>query len=90
MSRVLTTGEMAASIVHEVNQPLAAIATYANACLRWLRREVHDLKEAENAADGVIENALRAGDVIKGLRELVKGRPPNHSRSILTRSFTTS
>jgi len=77
MSRVLTIGEMAASIVHEVNQPLAAIATYANAWLRWLRREVPDLKEAENAADGVIENALRAGDVIKGLRELVKGRPPN-------------
>ena len=77
MSRGLTIGEMAASIAHEVNQPLAAIATYANACLRWLRREVPDLKEAENAADNVIENALRAGDVIKGLRELVKGRPPN-------------
>jgi PAS domain S-box-containing protein len=77
MSRVLMIGEMAASIAHEVNQPLAAIAADAGACLRWLRREVPDLKEAENAAHRVMENALRAGDVIKSVRELVKRLPAN-------------
>jgi len=77
MSRVLMIGEIAASIAHEVNQPLAAIVTGAGACLHWLRGQVPDLKEAENAAHRVMENALRAGDVIKGVRELVKRRPAN-------------
>ena len=45
VTRLTTMGELAASIAHEVNQPLAAVVTNANACLRWLDRESPDLDE---------------------------------------------
>ena len=46
VTRVTALGELAASIAHEVNQPLAAVVTNAAACLRWLDREPPNLKEA--------------------------------------------
>ena len=46
VTRVTTLGELTASIAHEVNQPLAAIVTNGEACLRWLDRELPDLDEA--------------------------------------------
>ena len=69
-ARVMTLGELAASIAHEINQPLAAIATSGNACLRWLDRTPPDLDAARQAAVRIVQDAHRAGDVIRGLRAL--------------------
>jgi PAS domain S-box-containing protein len=69
-ARVMTLGELAASIAHEINQPLAAIATSGNACLRWLDRTPPDRDAARQAAVRIIQDAHRAGDVIRGLRAL--------------------
>jgi signal transduction histidine kinase len=71
-NRVTTMGELAASIAHEVNQPLAAVALNANACLRWLARESPDLDEAREAARRVIRDGNRANEVITRLRALVQ------------------
>ena len=66
----MTLGELAASIAHEINQPLTAIATSGNACLRWLDRTPPDLDAARHAAARIVQDAHRAGDVIRGLRAL--------------------
>jgi C4-dicarboxylate-specific signal transduction histidine kinase len=75
VSRVTTMGEMAASIAHEVNQPLAGIVTNANAGLRWLAAELPNLNEAREAIRRIIRDGNRAGDVISRMRALFeKGR----------------
>jgi C4-dicarboxylate-specific signal transduction histidine kinase len=68
-------GELAASIAHEVNQPLAAVVANANACHRWLDRDVPDVQQAKAAAQRVIKDGKRAGDVIAGIRSLFKKSP---------------
>jgi C4-dicarboxylate-specific signal transduction histidine kinase len=80
VTRVATLGELAASIAHEVSQPLADLASNAGACLCWLGREVPDLDEARKSAQHIIENAHRAGDVIKGIRSLVRKSPGEPER----------
>jgi PAS domain S-box-containing protein len=70
--RVTTMGEMASSIAHEVNQPLCAIVTNGNACLRWLRAVPPNLDEAEEAAQRIIRDGNRASEVIAHIRGLVK------------------
>ena len=78
MTRLTMMGELAASIVHEVNQPLAAMVTNANACLRWLNRESPDLAEAQEAIRRIIRDGNRGSDVIARIRALLrKGRPSN-------------
>jgi len=72
VSRVTTMGELAASIAHEVNQPLAGIVTNANASLRWLVRESPNLGEACDAIRRIIRDGNRAGDVIARMRALLK------------------
>jgi C4-dicarboxylate-specific signal transduction histidine kinase len=72
MSRVMTIGTLTASIAHEVNQPLAAIAANSSACLRWLDRDEPDLNEARSAAERMIKDAQRASDVIQRIRDVVK------------------
>jgi C4-dicarboxylate-specific signal transduction histidine kinase len=72
VTRVMTMGELAASIAHEVNQPLAAIVTNANACLRWLAGESPNLDEARQTARRIIRDGNRAGDVIGRIRTLLK------------------
>ena len=69
-ARVMTLGELAASIAHEINQPLTAIASSGNACLRWLGRTPPDLDAARHAAARIVQDAHRAGDVMRGLRAL--------------------
>lgn len=78
VTRVSTMGELTASIAHEVNQPLAAVVTNGEACLRWLRRPVPDLGEAENTVTRMIANARRASDVVARLRALVRRGEPDH------------
>jgi PAS domain S-box-containing protein len=72
VSRLTTMGEMAASIAHEVNQPLAGIVTNANASLRWLAGEKPNLDEAREAMKRVIRDGNRAGDVVSQIRALFK------------------
>jgi signal transduction histidine kinase len=61
-----------ASIVHEINQPLAAIASNAYAGLRWLARATPDLDEARDALNRIVNNTHRAGEVIGGIRSMLK------------------
>jgi two-component system sensor kinase FixL len=73
--RISTMGEMAAGIAHEINQPLTAIATYAQGCQRMLANP--QAMDADDVANGLkqIENqALRAGEVIRRLRSFVKNK----------------
>jgi PAS domain S-box-containing protein len=70
VTRVTTLGELAASIAHEVNQPLAAIVTNGEVCLRWLDREVPDLAEMRDSVGGIISNGRRASEIIQRLRAL--------------------
>lgn len=71
VTRVGTLGETAAGIAHEVNQPLTAIATVAQASRRLLDAGHHDVAELRAALDGIVEQALRAGDVTRRLRSLM-------------------
>jgi len=68
--RLTTLGEMTASIAHEVNQPLAAVVTHAEACLRWLERETPDLDEVREAVESIVKDGKRAGEVIRRVRGL--------------------
>jgi signal transduction histidine kinase len=68
-------GELAASIAHEVNQPLAGIVTNANASLRWLAGGSPNLAEAREAIRRIIRDGNRAGDVISRMRALFKKAP---------------
>ena len=71
VTRVTALGELAASIAHEVNQPLAAVVANAAACQRWLDRDPPDLEEARSTAQSIIKDGKRAGDVIQRVRALV-------------------
>jgi PAS domain S-box-containing protein len=68
--RITTLGELAASISHEVNQPLAAVVNAAAACLRWLDRGTPNLDEARRAVDWIIKEGNRASEVIRRVRAL--------------------
>ncbi len=71
-SRLRMMGELAGSIVHEINQPLAAVVTNAEACLRWLNRDEPDLVEARDAISRLALDGQRAANVVKGLRALAQ------------------
>jgi PAS domain S-box-containing protein len=68
--RVTTLGELAASIAHEVNQPLAAVVANGEACLRWLDRQTPDLDAARRSVEWIIDDGNRAGEVIRRVRAL--------------------
>jgi PAS domain S-box-containing protein len=72
VTRVTTMGELAASIAHEVNQPLSAIVNNGSACLRWLASEEPNLDEAREATRRVIRDGGRAGEVITRIRALLR------------------
>jgi signal transduction histidine kinase len=72
VTRVVTMGELAASIAHEVNQPLAGIVINGNACLRWLAGESPNLAEAREAAQRIIRDGTRASDIIARVRALAR------------------
>lgn len=69
-ARVSTLGELSASIAHEVNQPLAAVVTNADAALRWLGRAEPDLGEARAAIGRIVNEGKRASDIIARIRTL--------------------
>ena len=74
VSRLTTMGELAASIAHEVNQPLAAVVNNGSACLRWLATQ--NLEEARQSAALVVAEGHRAGEIIRRIRTLAKKTPP--------------
>ena len=76
VARLTMMGELAASIAHEVNQPLAAIVMDGSAGLRWLNDNKCNLEEARNAFSRIVSEATRAGNVIRSLRALVKKAGP--------------
>jgi signal transduction histidine kinase len=83
VSRVTVMGEIAASIAHEVNQPLAAVVINGNAGLRWLAADPPNLEEARATFQRVIVDGHRAGDVISRIRGLVrKGLPENSTLNV--------
>ena len=65
-------GELTPSLAHEVNQPIAAAATDADTCLRWLARDQPDLEEAPAAASRVVKDAARAAEIMSRIRSLFK------------------
>lgn len=68
--RTMSMAEMAASIAHQLNQPLTAVVTHASACRRWLHAEPPNLARASGAADRVVEETSRAADVVRRVRSL--------------------
>jgi signal transduction histidine kinase len=76
VNRVTTMGQLAASISHEVMQPIAAGVTNAQAALHFLDAQPPDLKEAREALDSAIEDGRRATDIIGRIRALIKKAPP--------------
>jgi C4-dicarboxylate-specific signal transduction histidine kinase len=75
ISRITIMGELAATIAHEVNQPLSGILTNGNACLRWLasvESSSPNLEEARQAVERMTSDGKRAGDVILRLRNFFK------------------
>lgn len=71
VTRVSTMGELAASLAHEINQPLTAIMSNAQAGTRFLSMQAPDLKEVEDVLLDITEDAHRAGEVIRRLRSLL-------------------
>jgi signal transduction histidine kinase len=72
VARLTAMGEMAASIAHEVNQPLAAIATYGDACVLLLSGDSPNVSKSLEAIDHIIKDSMRASEVVKRIRGLVK------------------
>jgi signal transduction histidine kinase len=75
LSRVMTMGELTASIAHEVNQPLLGIVSSASSCSRWLAAEPPNLQRAQRALERIMEAGTRATAVIDRVRTLVKREP---------------
>jgi PAS domain S-box-containing protein len=80
MARVTTMGELAASIAHEINQPLAAIVNNANASRRLLASEPPDLDEVRVALADIAEAGTRAGEIISRIRAFLKKAVPAKTR----------
>jgi predicted ATPase/signal transduction histidine kinase len=76
VTRMTTMGELVASIAHEVNQPLMAVVTNAQTTLLNLAEDRPNLEEARSAAEGVVRNGHRAGDILRCIRSLVKKSVP--------------
>ena len=72
MSRVTALGELAASIAHEVNQPLASIIGNADICLMWLSKGASDLAQLRDALSDIHGDGQRASEVLKRIRNLVR------------------
>ena len=76
INRVTMMGELAASLAHEIKQPIAAAVTNAKVCARWLHHEVPNVAEACEAASRMVADAMRAGDIVDRVRSLYgRGTP---------------
>ena len=75
VNRVSLLGELAASVSHELKQPIAASMADAQTCIRWLKRDVPDLNEALEASMRIVKDGIRATEIIDHLRSLYKKSP---------------
>jgi PAS domain S-box-containing protein len=80
ISRVTTLGELTASIAHEVNQPLAAVVTNAEAASRWLGAEPPNPDKAREILGDIVKDGMRASDVIHRIRAIIKKAPTRMAR----------
>jgi PAS domain S-box-containing protein len=76
VNRVSILGELAASVSHELKQPIAAAMTNANTCIRWLKRDQPDVGQALQATSRIIKDGSHATEIIDRLRSLYKKSPP--------------
>ena len=72
VARLTTMGEMAASIAHEINQPLAAVVNNANAGLRWLNARPPNIDEVRAALTRIANDGERGGGIIESIRAMLK------------------
>lgn len=79
VTRISTMSALATSIAHEVNQPLAAIATTGDACLRWLAAEPPNVARAKESASRIISEGNRAGEIVRRIRALSTKTAPQKS-----------
>ena len=81
VTRLTTIGELAVSIAHEINQPLMAIVTNAGTCLRWLQDGHTDIKQAQSAAERVVYDGHRAGEIVASIRAMAQRSPVRMERT---------
>jgi PAS domain S-box-containing protein len=72
-TQIATVGELAASIAHEINQPLGAVVANGNACMRWLSAQPPNLAKAREATERIVRDGKEAGEVVQRIRALFKG-----------------
>ncbi|MCI8211243.1 hypothetical protein AUC61_17080 [Pseudomonas sp. S25] len=77
VSQATTMGELAASIAHEINQPLASIVSNASASMRWLSRQVPVVDEALAGLGDIVNDGKRAADIVRALQSLARQAPLN-------------
>jgi C4-dicarboxylate-specific signal transduction histidine kinase len=80
VARSSALGALAASISHEVNQPLAAVVTNADACMMWLSSDPPNLEEARAALDAVAQQGTRASDVVRHIRAMFTKAAPERAK----------
>jgi C4-dicarboxylate-specific signal transduction histidine kinase len=80
VARIMTLGELAASIAHEVNQPLSGVVMNGNACLRWLAGDSPNVDEAREAVRRIVRDGKRAGDIITRIRALATKKAAEKER----------
>src|SRR4029077_1080780 len=90
VDRVATIGQLAASIAHEIKQPIAATVTNAQAALRWLDRRPPNLEEVRQSLHSIVKSGEHAGEVIDRIRAFIKKAPPRDCRQRLSVSSSPS
>ncbi len=82
LNRVSMMGELAASVAHEVNQPLSGVVSNAGACLRWLAGDAPNLDEAREAARRIVRDGKRAAEIVARIRALATNRAATHKEEL--------
>ncbi|PNA42854.1 hypothetical protein C1X44_33770, partial [Pseudomonas sp. MPR-AND1A] len=82
-SHLSVMGGLAASIAHEIGQPLAAIVSHAGASIRWLKRVEPNIPEAVTGLQQIKDGGLRAADIVRGLRALARQEPASRKPVVL-------
>jgi len=90
MNRKVAAGHLSASLTHELNQPLAGIATRASAALRWIRPEKHDLEKARAALEGIVAATDRVANIITSIRAMFKKEAPEKVPTDINRIILTA
>lgn len=80
VTRMSTMGALAASISHEVNQPLAAVVTNADACMLWLASNPPNVEEVRSAVDRIAQEGTRASDIVRRIRAMFSKAAPERAR----------